>query len=155
MSHHALGPEPWKTGSLKYGASQGPGRHLYFYVASDLHARVKKAATAAGVKAVSWIRHTVRQITIPDFPASRQEKKPEERSHDSHVYGARFMVRPDEPSRTKLQQLIEQFGSSRAEIIRQLIVQAMPGEFSLSWQIRVQERRAQQARRGDLKEGAR
>ena len=36
----------------------------------------------------------------------------------------RFMLRLDEPSQTKLQQLIKQFGASKADIIRQLIAQA-------------------------------
>jgi hypothetical protein len=41
-----LSREP--TRPLDQGDVQGPVRHLYLYVASDLHARVEKAATAAG-----------------------------------------------------------------------------------------------------------
>ena len=47
--------------------------HLYLYVDTDLHQRVEKAATAAGMKIAPWLRHMVRQITITDFPASWQE----------------------------------------------------------------------------------
>jgi hypothetical protein len=57
------------------------------------------------------------------------------------------MLRLDESSQTKLQQLIKQFGASKAEIIRQLIAQAKPEDFPLSWQMRATERRAPQPRR--------
>jgi hypothetical protein len=76
-----------------------------------------------------WLRHMVRQITLMDVPASWQEARSEKRSHDSRTYGTRFMRRLDEPSQTKLQQLMTQFGASRAEIIRQLIAQAAPEDF--------------------------
>jgi hypothetical protein len=89
----------------------------------------------------------VRQITITDFPASWQEATPPERSHDSRVYGKRLMLRLDKRSETKLQQLITQFGASKADIIRQLIAQAKPGEFPKTWHIRAAERHAQQYRR--------
>jgi hypothetical protein len=82
-------------------------RHLYLYVASDLHARVEKAATAAGMNIASWLRHMVRQIAIADVPASWQEARLETRSHDSRTYGRRFMLRLDDPSQIKLQQLVE------------------------------------------------
>ena len=59
-------------------------------------------------------------MTIQDFPASWQEARSEERSPDSRTYGTRFMLRLDEPSQTKLQQLVNQFGASKAEIIRHL-----------------------------------
>jgi hypothetical protein len=61
-----------QTGPLDQGEAQSPVRHLYLYVASALHERVEKAATAAGVKIAPWLRHMVRQITITDFPRSRQ-----------------------------------------------------------------------------------
>ena len=130
---------------LDQGESHGPVRHLYFYVASDLHVHVQNAAAAAGVKTAYWLRHMVRQITITDFPASWQEATPPERSHDSRTYTERFMLRLDDPSQTKLQQLITQFGVSKAEIIRHLIAQAEPEDFSKSWHLRAAERRGQQA----------
>jgi predicted transcriptional regulator len=132
---------------LDQGESPGPVRHLSLYVASDLHEHVEKAAAAAGVKAAPWLRHMVRQITITDFPASWQEATPRERSHDSRTYTTRFMLRLDESSQTKLEQLIRQLGVSKADIIRQLIAQAKPEDFPPSWQMRATERRAQQPRR--------
>ena len=132
---------------LDQGESPGPVRHLSLYVASDLHEHVEQAAAAAGVKAAPWLRHMVRQIAITDFPASWQEATPRERSHDSRTYTTRFMLRLDESSQTKLQQLITQFGALKADIIRQLIAQAKPEDFPPSWQMRATERRAQQPRR--------
>ena len=121
--------------------------HLSFYVASQLHEQVEKAATAVGVKTAPWLRCMVRQITIADFPASWQDTTPPERSHDSRTYTARFMLRLDDPSQTKLQQLIKQFGASKAAIIRQLIIQAKPEHFPTSWRMRIQKRRSPQPRR--------
>jgi predicted transcriptional regulator len=126
--------------------SPGPVRHLYLYVASDLHEQVQKAATAAGVKAAPWLRHMVRQISMTDFPASWQEATPREPSCDSRIYTTRFMLRLDEPSQTTLQQLINQLGASKAAIIRHLIAQATPDDFPTSWQMRAAERHAQQPR---------
>jgi hypothetical protein len=130
-----------QTGPLDQGDAQGPVRHLYFYVPSDLRERVEKAAANAGMKIALWLRHMVRQITIADFPASWQEARSEKRSHDSRTYGTRFMLRLDEPSQTKLQRLGKQFGASKAEIIRQLIAQATTEDFPKSWQMWAAERR--------------
>jgi hypothetical protein len=80
---------------------------------------------------------------ITDFPASWQEATPGERAHDSRTYGMRFMLRLDESSQTKLQQLVTHFGSSKAEIIRQLIAQANDEDFPISWQMRAAEHRVQ------------
>ena len=115
-------------------------RHLYLYVESELHERAEKAAIAAGVKFAPWLRYMVRQIMITDFPASWRQAQSEERSHDSRTYGTRFMLRLDEPSQTKLQHLVKQFGASKAEIIRQLIAQAEPEDFPSSWHMRAAER---------------
>jgi hypothetical protein len=130
-----------QTGPLDQGEAQGPVRHLYLYVQSDLHERVEKAAIAAGVKFAPWLYHMVRQITISEFPASWQEERSEAQSHDSRVYGKRFMLRLDEPSQTNLQQFVKQFGASKAEIIRQLIAQANDEAFPKSWQMRAAEHR--------------
>jgi hypothetical protein len=108
-------------------------------VASALHARVEKAATAAGMNIAPWLRHMVRQMTMADVPASWQAARSEQRSHNSQTYGRRFMLRLDDPSQTKLQQLVEQFGASKAEIIRQLIAQAEPEDFPKSWHLRAAE----------------
>ena len=137
-----------RTEPLNEEESQGPVRHLYLYVESKLHEQVEKAATAAGVKIAPWLRHMVRQITLEDFPASWQEATPRERSHDSRVYGARFMLRLDAASETTLQRLTEQFNVPRAEIIRQLVAQATPDTFPASWHLRVAERHRVQTRPG-------
>ena len=108
------------------------------------HPRVEKAVAAAGVRVAPWLRHMVRQITMTDFPGSWQEAPSEQRSHDSHTYGRRFMLRLDDPSQTKLQQLIKRFGASKAEIIRQLLAQAEPEDFPPSCHTRAAERRARQ-----------
>jgi predicted transcriptional regulator len=122
--------------TLDQGESQGPVRHLHLYVPSDLHEHVQKAATAAGLNTAPWLRHMIRQITIADFPASWQEATPRERSHDSPTYTTRFMLRLDEPSQAKLQQLITQLSVSKADIIRHLIAHAKPEDFPKSWHLR-------------------
>jgi hypothetical protein len=132
-----------QTGPLDQGEAQGPVRHLYLYVASALHERVEKAATAAGVKIAPWLRHMVGQITIADFPSSWQQGRLEERLHDYLTYGKSFMLRIDEPAQIKLQQLVKQFGASKAEIIRQLLAQANDADFPKSWQLRGAEHRVQ------------
>jgi transcriptional antiterminator len=83
----------------------------------------------------------IRQITITDFPASWQEATPPERSDDSRTYTDRFMLRLDEPTHIKLQQLIKEFGVSKAEIIRHLIAQATPEDLPESWRMKAAERR--------------
>jgi hypothetical protein len=132
-----------QIGPLDQGDAQGPVRHLYLFVDPELHQRVEKAAITEGMKIAPWLRHMVRQMTIPDFPASWQEATSEEHSHDSHTDGTRFMLRLDEPSQTKLQQLVKQFGASKAEILRQLILQANDEDFPKNWQMRAAEQRVQ------------
>jgi hypothetical protein len=122
------------------GASEGPVRHLFLYAATELHDRVEKAANAVSMNIAPWLRSMVRQIILTDFPASWQEATSVERSYDSRIYGKRFMLRLDAPSQTKLQQLMQQFGASKAHIIRQLLVQAKPEDFPKSWHMRAAER---------------
>jgi len=124
--------------------SPSPVRHLSLYVPSELHKQIEKAAIAAGVKVAPWLRHMARQITITDFPASWQAATPRERSHDSRTYTERFMLRLDKPSQTKLEQLVTQFGASKAEIIRHLIAHATPDAFPKSWHVRAAEHRSRQ-----------
>jgi hypothetical protein len=131
---------------LDGGASEGPVRHLSLVVDTALHARVEQAVTAAGMNIAPWLRSMVRQITIDDFPASWLEESSERRSHDSRIYGRRFMLRLDETAQTKLQQLITPFGTSNAHIIRQLIVQATPEDVPTSWHMRSHTGGARQAR---------
>jgi hypothetical protein len=140
IMHCGLGREHTET--LNQGESPGPVRHLSLKVPSDLHEHVEKAAAAAGVKTAPWLRHMVRQISITDFPATWQEATPTQRSHDSHTYTTPFMLRLDNPSQAKLEQLINQFGVSKAALIRHLIAQAKPEDFPKSWHMRAAERHA-------------
>jgi hypothetical protein len=55
--------------TIDQGDAQGPVRHLYLYLESELYERVQKAATAAGVNIAPWLRRMVRQVAITDFPA--------------------------------------------------------------------------------------
>jgi predicted DNA-binding protein len=128
------------TGPLDQGHAQGPVHHLYCYVATDLHERVEKATTAAGVHIAPWLRHMVRHISLADFPASWQAEPSDERSHESRRYGKRFMLRLDDPTWERLDALSTHFDTSGAEIVRQLIVQATPDTFPKGWHLRVAER---------------
>jgi hypothetical protein len=83
------------------GGAEGPVRHLYLYVDIELHAQVEQAATAAGMKIAPWLRAMVRQITTADFPASWEEERSEERSHDSRIMthaSCCGSIRPHRPS---------------------------------------------------------
>jgi len=143
IMHWGLSRE--QTGPLDQGVSQGPVHHLYGYVESELHARVQQAAAAVGVKTASWLRSMVHQIAITDVPPSWREEPSGERSHDSHDYDTRFMLRVDEPSREQLQHRVDHFDVTKAEIIRHLIAQATPEDFPQSWQLKAAERRTQQS----------
>jgi hypothetical protein len=134
-----------QTEPVDQGDAQGPVCHLHLYVPSDLYEQVQKTAIAAGVAGAPWLRHMVRQITMADFPTGWQEATPRERSHDSGTYTTRFMLRLDERSEAKLQQLITQFGASKADIIRHLIAQAKPEDFPKSWRMRATERHGPRA----------
>jgi predicted transcriptional regulator len=145
-----------QAGPLNQGDAQGPMRHLYLHVESALYEHVQKAATAAGVNTAPWLRQMVRQITLTDFPPSWQAETPAERSHDSRVYGTRFMLRLDHLTQEKLEDLSTHFNKPAAEIIRQLIAQAEPEDFPPSWRMRAAERPARQARpRGRRPKGSR
>jgi predicted transcriptional regulator len=134
----SLSREP--GGALDRGASHGPVRHLSLYVPVELHARVQKAAAAAGLHTAPWLRYMVRHISMADFPASWHEGPAEERSHDSRRYGKRFMLRLDDPTWETLDALATHFETSSAEIIRRLLAQATPDTFPASWHRRVAAR---------------
>jgi hypothetical protein len=67
--------------------------HLSLYVESDLHEHVEKAANVVSMHIAPWLRAMVRQITTADFPASWEAATSVEQSHDSRIYGTRFMLR--------------------------------------------------------------
>ena len=127
-------------------ASAGPVRHFYLNVDAALQEQVATAAAGAGGTIAVWLRQMVRQITVGDFPVSWQEAHAEARSHDSYRYHTRFMLRLDEPSETKLQQLVDRFGVSRAAVIRQLVILATPEVFPRSWHTRAAERCGRRSR---------
>ncbi len=56
------------------------------------------------------------------------------RFHDSRHYGKRFMMRLDDPTWEKLEELSTHFDKSAAEIIRQLVAQATLEDFPRAWQ---------------------
>jgi hypothetical protein len=58
---------------------------------------------------------------------------PKKLASDAAASGTCVMLRLDDPSQNKLQQFGKQFGTSKAEIIRQLIAQAEPEDFPPSW----------------------
>jgi predicted DNA-binding protein len=104
---------------------------------------VQEAASARGATVAAWVRQVMREVRSDDFPASWRTGVVVGRSHDSHTYGQRFMLRLDETTAQKLQALVAQFGTSQAAIIRQLITQAKPEEFPESWRLAVKERSLQ------------
>lgn len=99
-------------------------RTVALLVEPDLLQQVRDFAAAHGGTVAAWVRHALRQVTTEAFPESWRARLTDVRSHDSRYYGQRFMLRLDETTTQKLQQLVEQFGMLRAEIIRQLIAQA-------------------------------
>lgn len=132
-----------QSGKVDRGEAQGPVQHLFVTLDIELHRQMGEAARASRYPAAAWLRHLLRQITVADFPASWQAAagtSAGRRSHDSRVYGARFMLRLDAASETTLQRLAERFDVPRAEIIRQLLAQATPDTFPASWHRRVAER---------------
>jgi hypothetical protein len=126
---------------------QSPVKHFFFLVDSELHQEARQAAEAAGGAIAPWLRHTLREITTVDFPTSwcagdaPRQGIPKGRSHDSRAYGKRFMLRLDEPTRAMLEHLSKHFTKSNAEIIQQLVAQATPEVFPMSWHLAVEESR--------------
>jgi hypothetical protein len=70
--------------------------------------------------------------------------------YDSRIYHTRLMLRLDETAQTKLQQLMQEFGTSKAYIICQLMLEATPEDFPTSWHMKTAERRAPQAPRDHI-----
>jgi hypothetical protein len=117
---------------------------------------VQALATSAGGDISAWLRYAVQQITAADFPASWQATSAEQqrapkRSHDSRQYGTRFMLRLDEVSLDKLDAFTQVFVTPRADVIRQLIMQATPKVFPKSWHLAAEERRQRQAGHADTR----
>jgi predicted transcriptional regulator len=147
-----------KTGTVDQHDLHGPVCHIFITIERELHEQVHEAAMGAGGNVTPWLRHLMLQVAVSDFPASWQTAAREptrtgqslrtaRRSHDSRDYDTGFMFRLDEAARAKLQDLVEYFAVSRADIIRQLIAQATPEDFPRSWRMKTQERRSQEIRR--------
>jgi hypothetical protein len=147
---------------LEWGLTHGQGwtidRHrpvgraarIILRLEPERRERVETVATAAGGDISAWLRHALQQVIMVDFPASWQPTSAEQtrapkRSHDSRQYGTRFMLRLDDASLGKLDALTQVFVTSRADVIRQLIMQATPKTFPKSWHLAVEERRQRQA----------
>jgi Ribbon-helix-helix protein, copG family len=113
---------------------------LSMLLESALLQQVQEASAAQGASMAAWVREAVRRVTRDDFPEIWRAGVIGVRSHDSHTYGQRFMLRLDEITAQKLQELVEQVGRSRAEIIRQLVAQATLEAFPPSWQLAAAER---------------
>jgi predicted transcriptional regulator len=146
---------------LEWGLSHGQGwkidrsrpagraQRVSLRLEPELRERVEAVATTAGGDISAWLRHAVHLITVADFPASWQaasaeQKRAPKRSHDSRQYGTRFMLRLNDASLGKLDAFTEFFHTSRADVIRQLIMQATPKVFPKSWHLAAQERRQRQ-----------
>jgi hypothetical protein len=119
---------------------------------------VEEAATAAGGDISAWLRHAVQRVTVADLPASWQaasteQKRAPQRSHDSRHYGTRFMLRLDDASLGKLDTFTAFFLTSRADVIRQLIIQATPQVFPKSWHLAAAERRQRQVSQAEVHQG--
>ena len=106
--------------------------------------RPLRSGAAGGYRRGSEIPRLAAPDGAPDppdgFPRQLAGGTIGERSHDSRIYGKRFMLRLDAASETTLQRLVEHFDVSHAEIIRQLLAQATPDTFPASWHLRVAER---------------
>ena len=99
-----------------------------------------------------------KEIYIDQSGVRRSETEQQhapQRSHDSRQYGTRFMLRLDDASVAKLDALTQVFVTSRADVIRQLIMQATPKVFPKSWHLAAQERRQRQAREADASKARR
>ena len=103
------------------------------------------------MKIASWLRQMVRQIALTEVPASWQEAQAAERSHDSRDDDTRGMLRLDQPSRAQWQHRVGHWAVSKAQVIRQLSIQATPEDFPTSWHRRAAKRRAQPARHSGTK----
>jgi hypothetical protein len=105
-------------------------------VEPDLLQQGQGAAAAHGAMVATWSRQAMRQVTAEDFPQRWRLEELTVRSHDSRVYGQRFMVRLDAITAQQLQAFVAQFDRWRAEIILQLVAQAKTEDVLPSWQVR-------------------
>jgi predicted transcriptional regulator len=121
---------------------------VHMLVEPDLLQQVQEAAERHSVPVAAWLRHAIRQVTPDDFPASWRAEAAVSRSHESGYYDRRFQLRLDQAIQNKLGTLMQTFHRTAAEVIRQLIAQAAPEDFSLSWHLAVDEQRQRRLKLG-------
>jgi predicted DNA-binding protein len=103
----------------------------------ELLQQVQNAAAAHGVSMAAWLREAMRRITAEDFPVSWRAGEMAGRSHESGYFHQKFGMRLDEVTSQKLKALTSTFPRPAAEIIRQRMAQARPGDIPQSWQLAV------------------
>jgi predicted transcriptional regulator len=120
---------------------QRPDRtHLvHILVEPALWQRVQEAAALHGASVSAWLRMVMRQILREDFPASWRAGETAPRSHESGHYHRRFMLRLNDETSHKLETLIRAFDRPAAEVIRQLIGQALVEDSPTSWQVAIDD----------------
>jgi predicted transcriptional regulator len=108
----------------KIDRSRPPSRaqRVFLRLEPEVRERVEAAATAAGGDVSAWLRHAVARITVADFPASwhtasSEWRRAPMRSHASHINRKRFMMRLDDASTRRLDELAQHFNRSAADII--------------------------------------
>lgn len=114
--------------------------HVHILVEPQRLQQVEAAANVHEVTVAAWLRQAMRQVTRKDFPPNWQAGELAPRSHDSPYYGKRFLIRLDDQTRPRLEELSNHFDKPVAEVIRQLVTQARIEDFPESWQM-VDERR--------------
>jgi predicted DNA-binding protein len=118
---------------------------VHMLVDPELLQQVQEAAAAHGADVAAWERHAMRQVTRDDFPPSWRAEETTVRSHDSGYYDRRFQLRLDPATQRELERLMQTFGRSAADVIRQLIAQATSEDFPSSWEMTAHERRTRKA----------
>jgi predicted transcriptional regulator len=118
---------------------------MHMLVNPELVQQVQEAADAHGTSVAAWLRHAVRQVTRDDFPPSWRAEETTVRSHDSGYYDRRFQLRLDPATQRELERLMQTFGRSAADVIRQLIAQATSEDFPSSWEMTAHELRTRKA----------
>jgi hypothetical protein len=118
---------------------------VHMLVEPELRQPVQDAADAQDVTVAAWLRHAMRQVPPEDLPASWRAGETAVRSHDSGYYDRRFQLRIDQATQRKLEALMQTFGRSAAEVIRQLIAQATSEDLPSSWQMTAHDRCARKA----------
>jgi predicted transcriptional regulator len=103
--------------------------------------QVQDRAARHGVSMAAWVREAMRRVTAEDFPGSWRARETPSRSHESGYFRRKCGIRLDDVTSPKLEGLTTTFHRSAAEVIRQLITQARPGNFPQSWQMAVDKQR--------------